>query len=239
MTPRRPNRFPWPPLIYLSRRSPSASLLGIVYPLPWIEGPLRRHIVRRRLADRRGRHRPRYRRAARMMRAKTTIMPNRGSEHLVTSGPFSFTRNPIYLGNTMLTIGIGLIAGSVWFLLFAAPGRLRSRRRSRSSARKGIWRRVSARNIATTPCAFAAGYEQWAGLELIRYAECFQLGDRVYPHVALDAAQGEYPARPASELVWRPECWPTSCHPHRAGDKDRLRGARPCTRDAMLTVWPK
>jgi protein-S-isoprenylcysteine O-methyltransferase Ste14 len=35
----------------------------------------------------------------------------------VSGGPFSFSRNPIYLANTMLTFGIGLIAGSVWFIL--------------------------------------------------------------------------------------------------------------------------
>ena len=54
-----------------------------------------------------------------LMRAKTTIMPSGTAEHLVTSGPFSFTRNPIYLGNTTLTIGIGLIVGSIWFLMAA------------------------------------------------------------------------------------------------------------------------
>ena len=44
-----------------------------------------------------------------MSRHRTTILPHRGSAHLVTDGPFSFTRNPIYLGNTMLTLGIGLL----------------------------------------------------------------------------------------------------------------------------------
>jgi len=51
-----------------------------------------------------------------LSRHKTTVMPNKASAHLVTDGPFGFTRNPIYLGNTMLTIGIGLINGSLWFL---------------------------------------------------------------------------------------------------------------------------
>jgi protein-S-isoprenylcysteine O-methyltransferase Ste14 len=54
-----------------------------------------------------------------LARAKTTIMPHRGSEHLVSDGPFAFTRNPIYLANTMLMIGIGLMAGIVWFLVLA------------------------------------------------------------------------------------------------------------------------
>jgi protein-S-isoprenylcysteine O-methyltransferase Ste14 len=40
-------------------------------------------------------------------------------DHLVTDGPFSFTRNPIYLGGTMLVLGIGLVSGIVWFLPLA------------------------------------------------------------------------------------------------------------------------
>ena len=54
-----------------------------------------------------------------MSKHRTTILPHRGSAHLVTDGPFSFTRNPIYLGNTMLTLGIGLISGNLWFMAMA------------------------------------------------------------------------------------------------------------------------
>lgn len=111
-----PNRAPWPPIVYLAAIA-AAIILLIVYPLPWIEGPLNDILFAAGwllavagafigIA------------AVRVMhKAKTTIMPNRVSEHLVTSGPFSFTRNPIYLGNTIITLGIGLIVGSVWFLL--------------------------------------------------------------------------------------------------------------------------
>jgi hypothetical protein len=34
-------------------------------------------------------------------------------------GPFSFTRNPLYVAGTMLVLGIGLVSGIVWFLLLA------------------------------------------------------------------------------------------------------------------------
>ena len=50
-----------------------------------------------------------------LSRANTTIRPDRPATHLVTTGAFSFTRNPIYLGNTLLMLGIGLIAGILWF----------------------------------------------------------------------------------------------------------------------------
>ncbi len=54
-----------------------------------------------------------------MRRAGTTVRPDRGTDHLVTDGPFSFTRNPLYVAGTMLVLGIGLVSGIVWFLLLA------------------------------------------------------------------------------------------------------------------------
>ena len=56
--------------------------------------------------------------AMRTMRtAKTTIMPHRGSDHLVTKGVFSFSRNPIYLANAMLIFGLGLVFANYWLCL--------------------------------------------------------------------------------------------------------------------------
>ena len=54
-----------------------------------------------------------------MIVARTNILPNRAAERLVTSGPFAFTRNPIYLGNTLLMFGIGLAWEALWFLPLA------------------------------------------------------------------------------------------------------------------------
>jgi len=51
----------------------------------------------------------------------TTILPNRCSTHLVTSGPYRFTRNPIYLGYTLATAGLGLIMLNPWCLIVAIP----------------------------------------------------------------------------------------------------------------------
>ncbi len=52
---------------------------------------------------------------ARIMFARigTTIKPFQESSKLVTSGPFRFSRNPIYLSMTMLLVGIGMLLGSV------------------------------------------------------------------------------------------------------------------------------
>ncbi|MGO8738832.1 methyltransferase family protein [Rhodoblastus sp.] len=54
-----------------------------------------------------------------MLLARTNILPNRGAGRLVTSGPFAYTRNPIYLGNTFLLIGIGLAFSALWFVPMA------------------------------------------------------------------------------------------------------------------------
>lgn len=51
--------------------------------------------------------------------ARTTVMPNRRSSHLVTCGPFRFSRNPIYLANIVLLTGLGLATGNGWFLPLA------------------------------------------------------------------------------------------------------------------------
>jgi len=43
------------------------------------------------------------------------------NEELATSGPYSYTRNPLYLGSILIGIGFALAAGSlwIWFLLVA------------------------------------------------------------------------------------------------------------------------
>lgn len=43
-----------------------------------------------------------------MRRQRTTIIPNREADHLVTTGIFSRTRNPIYLGDAMILTGFVL-----------------------------------------------------------------------------------------------------------------------------------
>ena len=50
-------------------------------------------------------------------RARTAIMPHHGASRLVTHGPYRFTRNPMYMGMTLLYAGLALRANMGWPLL--------------------------------------------------------------------------------------------------------------------------
>jgi protein-S-isoprenylcysteine O-methyltransferase Ste14 len=87
-----------------------------------------------------------------MWRARANILPHRAATALVTWGPFGFSRNPIYLGNTILLLGAGLAFGIAWFVpvAFAAAAltaRLAiAREEAHLNARFGrAWREYAAR----------------------------------------------------------------------------------------------
>lgn len=52
-----------------------------------------------------------------MRRAKTTVIPHQEPSALVTSGVFSFTRNPIYLADVMILLGLVMWWGAVIALI--------------------------------------------------------------------------------------------------------------------------
>lgn len=111
----RPNTIPWPPVIFLGVAL-TAVLLNRVWPIalipeawqPWLvfAGAA---VAGLGLALDLGA-------MSALRKARTNILPHRPADQLVTDGVFAFSRNPIYLGNTMLLIGIGLVLGSVWML---------------------------------------------------------------------------------------------------------------------------
>ena len=45
------------------------------------------------------------------------MLPNAAATSLVTKGPYRFSRNPIYLGNTIALAGFGLAVRWGWLLL--------------------------------------------------------------------------------------------------------------------------
>src|SRR5688500_2525302 len=98
----RPNTVPWPPLLYGGGAGlalllhHAAALRGwwVVPALPpmlWLGAAL---VVAGLVLD--------LWTMAPMWRSKPNILPHRAATALVTHGPFAFSRNPIYLGNTIL-----------------------------------------------------------------------------------------------------------------------------------------
>src|SRR6476660_743996 len=56
-----------------------------------------------------------------MRRAGTNVDPGKPSTVIVDEGPYRFTRNPIYLANTLLYVGLSLVFNAVWPLLTLVP----------------------------------------------------------------------------------------------------------------------
>lgn len=110
--------IPWPPVIYVIAIALSIAL-GMFYPLPWIGDVLGDLLFGVGLVALFGVALLWITAIRVMFRARTTLDPNAEPAHLVTSGPFGITRNPMYLANTLLLIGVALITGIAWFLLFA------------------------------------------------------------------------------------------------------------------------
>jgi len=50
--------------------------------------------------------------------AGTSICPNRPASTLVTHGPFRLSRNPMYVGLSLVYLGVVLLVNSVWIMLF-------------------------------------------------------------------------------------------------------------------------
>jgi protein-S-isoprenylcysteine O-methyltransferase Ste14 len=51
----------------------------------------------------------------------TNINPAKPVTKIVTSGPFRFTRNPMYLALVLLQIGLGLSFANAWLLILLVP----------------------------------------------------------------------------------------------------------------------
>ena len=117
MTTRRavppPNRVPWPPLLVLAAALVAVGL-GAVLPGPdWLGHPVLIVLGRALMLIGLG-----FDLAAMftMWRHRANILPHRAATALVTTGPFAWSRNPIYLGNTLLLAGAAFAFHNPWFL---------------------------------------------------------------------------------------------------------------------------
>nr|WP_294543510.1 isoprenylcysteine carboxylmethyltransferase family protein [uncultured Rhodopila sp.] len=114
----RPNTVPWPPIIFAGAVA-AAVILGHVYPLGGVlpSGTALRCVGAVILFTGIGFDVAAMRE---MRRHRANILPHRAATALVTSGPFALSRNPIYLGNTLVLTGAALLFGSLWLLLAVA-----------------------------------------------------------------------------------------------------------------------
>ena len=56
-----------------------------------------------------------------LTRAGSNVPTNRPTTTIVESGPYAFTRNPIYLGMFLGLIGLAIAFDNLWLLMMLAP----------------------------------------------------------------------------------------------------------------------
>ncbi|MCX7320687.1 MAG: isoprenylcysteine carboxylmethyltransferase family protein [Hyphomicrobiales bacterium] len=110
---KRPNVVPWPPIL-LTVSAAISIALGYLVPISILRNAATEFVGSLFIAVGIGLD---LWAILTLKNARTTILPHRSASHLVTYGPFRFTRNPIYLGNTILMTGIGLAFGAGWFVI--------------------------------------------------------------------------------------------------------------------------
>lgn len=117
----RPNRIPWPPLIYGGL---AIIALGLHWslPLPRPGGIARGVPAALGLCLACAAIALDVTAALAFCRHRTTILPHRGATALITDGPFARSRNPIYVANTLLVSGLGLLFGIGWLVIGGVAG---------------------------------------------------------------------------------------------------------------------
>jgi protein-S-isoprenylcysteine O-methyltransferase Ste14 len=56
-----------------------------------------------------------------MLAAATNINPFKPTISIVTSGPFRITRNPLYVGVTLIYCGLSLVSNTWWCFVLLVP----------------------------------------------------------------------------------------------------------------------
>ncbi|MGI9425529.1 MAG: methyltransferase family protein [Hyphomicrobiaceae bacterium] len=114
----RPSRIPWPPILLVT--AVAVAVIGdLLVPLPWpgIDDMAAR-VVGRAIGI--GGIVMILWAAFTLYRARTTILPHRAADNLVTTGAFARFRNPIYLGDVMMLLGLAELTKNPWFVIAAA-----------------------------------------------------------------------------------------------------------------------
>lgn len=109
---------PWPPIVY-GLAALAAAILTFAFPLTlpdglpvWAARSLGGIIIAAGLALLFGA-------GGQFQKAATPIPPIRPTTAIVKDGLYGYTRNPMYLGMTLILLGLALATDSVWFLVAA------------------------------------------------------------------------------------------------------------------------
>jgi protein-S-isoprenylcysteine O-methyltransferase Ste14 len=113
-----PNTIPWPPILFVAFAA-SGIALHWTMPLPWPQGAIAAALLMLGLFFVAAAIALELAAVLAFRKARTTILPHRAASELITSGPFRLTRNPIYVGNTMLVLGVALVFGVGWLVVSA------------------------------------------------------------------------------------------------------------------------
>ena len=118
-TTSRPTAVPWPPLL-LAAVVVGGWVAGLLYPLRW---PGLDDLAARIVGFGLG-----VAGIALMVwalvtlhRAGTTFEPHKGADRLVTGGPFGWRRNPIYMGEVLIFLGLAELTHNIWFAILVLP----------------------------------------------------------------------------------------------------------------------
>lgn len=114
----RPSSIPWPPLL-LTGAVVGSIALDALYPLPWPGiGDTAATVVGLSLGALG---------IALMLwsfwtfaKARANVMPHKAATTLITTGPFARFRNPIYLADTLILLGLAELTRNIWFAIAAA-----------------------------------------------------------------------------------------------------------------------
>jgi protein-S-isoprenylcysteine O-methyltransferase Ste14 len=113
----RPSAVPWPPILFAGAIA-AALLLARIFPLAW---PGLDDMGARVLGYAFGLAGLALTSwgLVTLYRARTNILPHKAADRLVVEGAFRFRRNPIYMGEVLILLGLAQATGNVWFAVMA------------------------------------------------------------------------------------------------------------------------
>jgi protein-S-isoprenylcysteine O-methyltransferase Ste14 len=119
----RATSFPVAPVAFAAAAA-LAIVLHVIWPLPWLGSPLSDILLALGAIGVLAGGGLIYAAVRTLTSAGTTVRPDRRSEHMVTTGVYGLSRNPIYLGFALLIASAGLLFGIAWLLAAAVVGAL-------------------------------------------------------------------------------------------------------------------